>query len=85
MFVDCEVIDFLIHLLRYEGDFTFDMELKVMSTGGITSYENHERTVLFTRTMTTHRKPRFFFVGRLNTREIELLSWVMLLTTGLCF
>ncbi|KAF9298148.1 hypothetical protein BGZ88_007774 [Linnemannia elongata] len=54
MFVDCEVIDFLIHLLRYEGDFTFDMELKVMLTGGITSYENHERTVLFTRTTTTH-------------------------------
>ncbi|KAG0059212.1 hypothetical protein BGZ89_000577 [Linnemannia elongata] len=54
MFVDCEVIDFLIHFLRYEGDFTFDMELKVMSTGGITSYENHERTVLFTRTTTTH-------------------------------
>ena len=60
IFVDCEIIDFLIHLLRYDGAFTFDMELKVMSTGRVTSFENHEGTVLFTRTTTTHRKPRFF-------------------------
>ncbi|KAF9143239.1 hypothetical protein BGX30_001015 [Mortierella sp. GBA39] len=74
VFVDCEAIDFLIHLLRYDGAFTFDMELKVMSTGRITSFENHERTVLFSRTTTTHLVKDFMLCANDRSSQTVILE-----------